>query len=193
MKPVQVIDIFAGPGGLGEGFSALDDNRRFDIALSIEMDPVARATLRLRSFFRQFPRGAAPPEYYAYVRGEPVDLVSSHPREWESADREAWCAQLGVEPPHSVKKRVTDALSNAPGGGQFVLVGGPPCQAYSLVGRSRMRSVRGDEFDSDHRHLLYREYLRILADHAPAVFVLENVKGRFCQNSGSVLSVASSN
>ena len=63
MKPVSVVDIFAGPGGLGEGFSAYADGRRFDVALSIEMDPVARATLQLRSFFRHL-SGGAPAAYY---------------------------------------------------------------------------------------------------------------------------------
>ncbi len=33
------------------------------------------------------------------------------------------------------------------------------------------------QFESDHRHFLYREYLRIIADHRPRVFVMENVKG----------------
>ena len=178
MTPVPVVDLFAGPGGLGEGFSALDAGTRFRLALSVEMDPTARETLRLRSFFRKFPEGEAPPDYYAYVRGQiPFDdLARAHSDEFRAADREAWCAQLGVEPARSVKRRVSEALGgsrNEP----FVLVGGPPCQAYSLVGRSRMRPALGQEFDSDHRHLLYREYLRILADHAPAVFVLENVRG----------------
>ena len=58
---IPVIDVFAGPGGLGEGFSALRDSRSglpiFKIALSIEKDHVAHLTLRLRSFFRQFPDG----------------------------------------------------------------------------------------------------------------------------------------
>ncbi len=178
MTPVPVVDLFAGPGGLGEGFSALDSGTRFRLALSVEMDPTARETLRLRSLFRKFAEGQAPADYYAYVRGElPFDdLAHRHPDEFEAADREAWCAQLGVEPARSVKRRVSEAL----GGSRtepFVLVGGPPCQAYSLVGRSRMRSALGEEFDSDHRHLLYREYLRILADHTPAIFVLENVRG----------------
>ena len=179
MSLVPVVDLFAGPGGLGEGFSAFDSGRRFKITLSIEMDPTARATLMLRAFLRAFPLGEAPHEYYAYVRGDITRdaLAQSHPDAWREADREAWCAQLGHEPARTVKARVTEALGAAAKDGHFVLVGGPPCQAYSLVGRSRMRSVRGDEFDSDHRHLLYREYLRILADHAPAVFVLENVKG----------------
>ena len=65
---VPVVDVFAGPGGLGEGFSALEGNR-FRIAISIEMERTAHKTLQLRSFFRQFPKGHAPSEYYDYVRG----------------------------------------------------------------------------------------------------------------------------
>jgi DNA (cytosine-5)-methyltransferase 1 len=58
---------------------------------------------------------------------------------------------------------------------RWALVGGPPCQAYSLVGRSRM--MGNPEFDQDERHFLYREYLKIIADHRPPVFVMENVTG----------------
>lgn len=180
MSLVPVVDLFAGPGGLGEGFSALDGGNRFRIALSIEMDPTARATLMLRSFYRKFGKGKAPTEYYSHVHGEigRQELAARHPSEWEQADDEAWCAELGAAPARVVRDRVTRALGAYAAGGEFVLVGGPPCQAYSLVGRSRMRPVRGaDDFDADHRHLLYREYLRILADHAPMAFVLENVKG----------------
>ena len=51
--PIPIIDLFAGPGGLGEGFSSVLDekgNRTFQIKLSIEKDPYAHQTLRLRSF-----------------------------------------------------------------------------------------------------------------------------------------------
>ena len=165
---VPIVDLFAGPGGLGEGFSALDGNL-FRIALSIEMEGTAHETLRLRSFFRQFEKGCAPPEYYDYVRGDLpiVDLTAAYPCEWKQAEREAWQAELGAEDHAHVRARVDEALGTASEMGDAVLVGGPPCQAYSLVGRSRMRPVRGDEFESDRRHFLYREYLKILADHAP--------------------------
>jgi DNA (cytosine-5)-methyltransferase 1 len=69
---IPVVDLFAGPGGLGEGFSALGrpaDRPRFAIRLSIEKDPVAHQTLQLRAFFRQFPHGQAPEAYYEHVRG----------------------------------------------------------------------------------------------------------------------------
>ena len=175
---VPIVDLFAGPGGLGEGFSALPGNV-FRIAISIEMEETAVETLRLRSFFRQFKRGCAPAEYYAYLRGDiPVaDLRAAYSCEWEQVQREVWQAELGAEYHSRVRARVDEALGTASYTGDAVLIGGPPCQAYSLVGRSRMRPVRGTEFESDRRHFLYREYLKILADHAPGAFVLENVKG----------------
>ena len=175
---VPIVDLFAGPGGLGEGFSALDGNL-FRIAISMEMEETAHETLRLRSFFRQFEKDCVPPEYYDYVRGDiPIaDLTAAYPCEWERAAREAWRVELGAEEHADVRARVDEALGTARDTGHAVLIGGPPCQAYSLAGRSRMRPVRGVEFESDRRHFLYREYLKILADHAPAAFVLENVKG----------------
>jgi DNA (cytosine-5)-methyltransferase 1 len=181
VSAIPVVDLFAGPGGLGEGFSSYGEGGRFRVRLSIEMEPTARETLRLRSFFRQFPLGGAPPEYYQYVQGR-IDrsaLADAHPREWACADQETWLRELGsASLDHlAVRERVDDALGAEAVGGQAVLLGGPPCQAYSMVGRSRMLRVRGAEFESDHRHVLYREYLKILADHAPALFVLENVKG----------------
>lgn len=58
-----------------------------------------------------------------------------------------------------------------------MLIGGPPCQAYSIVGRSRNRGTKGYLAENDHRHFLYREYLHVIAEFRPAIFVMENVKG----------------
>ncbi|MDC0322258.1 hypothetical protein OAL55_02720, partial [Verrucomicrobiales bacterium] len=71
-QPIPVIDLFAGPGGLGEGFTSEfgGRSRKFEIKLSIEKDEVAHKTLRLRAFFRQFQEGEAPDLYYKYLRGE---------------------------------------------------------------------------------------------------------------------------
>ena len=60
MPRYPVIDLFAGPGGLSEGFAACED---FDVALSIEKDPIAHQTLELRAFFRQFARPDVPDAY----------------------------------------------------------------------------------------------------------------------------------
>ncbi|MBK7081401.1 MAG: DNA cytosine methyltransferase [Betaproteobacteria bacterium] len=58
----------------------------------------------------------------------------------------------------------------------------PPCQAYSLVGRSRR--TRDLEFAHDEKHFLYQEYLRIIKAHHPAIFVMENVKGLLSSKHG---------
>lgn len=184
--PIPIIDLFAGPGGLGEGFSSLyneEDDRVFQIKLSIEKDPYAHQTLRLRSFFRQFPKGQAPEDYYEFVRGE-IDineLYRRYPEQFTQADEEAWCATLGkaeegdpyATTNEEIDRRIVGALN---GRTDWVLIGGPPCQAYSLVGRSRRQETVLDE-DKDKRVGLYKEYLRIIAEHSPAVFVMENVKG----------------
>ena len=69
---IPVIDLFAGPGGLCEGFASLvsGGSREFDIRVSIEKDPIAHRTLSLRALFRSFPVGRVPASYYRYIRGE---------------------------------------------------------------------------------------------------------------------------
>lgn len=180
---IPVIDLFAGPGGLGEGFSSITDNngnRVFNIKLSIEKDPFAHHTLELRSFLRQFPVGQFPEEYYNMVRENKseirnalkIKMFEKYPVEFEIAKNEAWLCELG-HPDFSseiVDKRISKAIKKEK---DWVLIGGPPCQAYSLVGRSRNRGIS----DEDTRVFLYREYLRIIAKHHPAIFVMENVKG----------------
>ena len=174
---IPVIDLFAGPGGLAEGFSAYktEGKRIFKIGLSIEKDRYAHSTLELRSFFRQFQEGKIPPEYYAYLRKEISRemLFASYPAEAEAAQKEAWHAELGSEglPEDKVNERIKDALGGAK---KWVLIGGPPCQAYSTAGRSRNKGKEGYVPEEDKRHFLYLEYLRTIARHWPPVFVMEN-------------------
>lgn len=179
---IPVIDIFAGPGGLGEGFCSLlkpDGTRAFKIALSIEKDEYAHQTLTLRSFFRQFAPGHAPLEYYQFIRGEITidELYRKFPNESSNAAEESWLAMLG-DTKDAIAKSILDKKINAALNGitNWLLIGGPPCQAYSVVGRSRRKEKVLDEI-KDERVGLYKQYLRILAIHNPAVFVMENVKG----------------
>ncbi|HWD88632.1 MAG TPA: DNA (cytosine-5-)-methyltransferase [Mucilaginibacter sp.] len=183
-KPIPIIDLFAGPGGLGEGFTSVldEENKRvFKIALSIEKDDFAHKTLTLRSFVRQFEPQALPDEYYSFVRGEIRDveeLYKLYPEQAQAAKHEAWKVELGdraqkITPHRVIDKRIKETLQ---GNKDFVLIGGPPCQAYSLVGRSRRQQADGLD-ENDPRVYLYREYYRILAVHQPPVFIMENVKG----------------
>lgn len=180
---IPVIDLFAGPGGLGEGFSSILDsngNRVFDIKLSIEKDIHAHQTLELRSFLRQFPINQLPEEYYEMLKENDlkkrdilkVEMFVKFSTEYNTAKNEAWLCELGHKnfPPGHVDLRIRKALKKKK---DWILIGGPPCQAYSLVGRSRNKGIR----EEDNRVFLYREYLRIIAKHHPKIFVMENVKG----------------
>lgn len=179
-----VIDLFAGPGGLGEGFASYSPTRRsrgFSVSLSIEMEESAHRTLLLRKFFHAFE--SPPRDYHEYVAGRLSlrELYERFPAQHDLASAQAWRAELGQVDPRLVNARIKSAVQNST---KWVLIGGPPCQAYSLVGRSRMQSRTNPEFEKDHRHFLYREYLRIVARHRPPVFLMENVKGLLSATHG---------
>jgi len=175
----KTVDLFAGPGGLAEGFSSLrnpDGTRRFEVALSVEMEPSAFATLRLRAFTRQFTE--LPESYYRYIAGEitRADLMESHPQEWRTAMAETAMLTLGTQETQAeLDPRLDQIRKDAQD--NIIVIGGPPCQAYSLVGRARNRGIQDYDAAEDHRHFLYREYIRILGRLSPIAFVMENVKG----------------
>jgi len=186
--PIPVIDLFAGPGGLGEGFSSILDSERrplFVLKVSAEKDPTAHKTLSLRSLYRKFPRGKAPDCYYEHIRGEITrEALFAHPDATEAgreALEESRNFELGKDDPDDLDRRIQTALGGAD---NWVLIGGPPCQAYSLAGRSRRTRESLEKFESDEKHFLYREYLRIIRRHKPAVFVMENVKGMLSSQHG---------
>jgi DNA (cytosine-5)-methyltransferase 1 len=177
--PVPVIDIFAGPGGLGEGFASLKGHGRqpfFEIALSIERDAVAHRTLTLRAVFRRLRGTTHIKYYYSYIRGEIDEAtfrsIPAVAGAFEHAAIEARCLELGKSDEASIDRDIRAALR---GNTTWVLIGGPPCQAYSLAGRSRR--AKDKDFHKDEKHFLYREYLRIIQAHKPTIFVMENVKG----------------
>ncbi len=183
-KAIQVVDLFAGPGGLGEGFSSFGDGKRFEIVVSAEKDPKAWQTLRLRAFYRLLKKHKRShlSEYYNYCN-DPNAVDGFTPSEetralWDEAANEARCITLGTA---EGNKELDAALDNPDRGlddkRPWVLIGGPPCQAYSVVGRARNQAKADYKAEEDHRHFLYKEYLRIIQERQPTVFVMENVKG----------------
>lgn len=184
--PVPIIDIFAGPGGLGEGFAALKDEQgrqSFRLALSVEKDSIACQTLSMRAVRRHLADAGRLDRYYEFLRGDldrdqfALDPLVRDAR--RDAQLEVLNAELGKVPAAQVDSRIRSALDGAD---NWLLIGGPPCQAYSLAGRARRANDRN--FESDEKHFLYREYLRILRVHAPPVFVMENVKGLISSHHG---------
>jgi DNA (cytosine-5)-methyltransferase 1 len=182
---IPIVDLFAGPGGLGEGFSSLR-GRPFRIAVSAEMEDSAHRTLRLRAYYRLLERmgqNALLP-YYKFCNGEaelPYDESSRSI--WEAAGEEALRLTLGEEADNRKLDGILKGLALGPKF-PWVLIGGPPCQAYSLVGRARNKGKNDYKAEDDHRHFLYREYLRIIQQYRPAVFVMENVKGILSSSVG---------
>lgn len=180
--PYAIVDLFAGPGGLGEGFSSFLGGKAFKIALSAEMDEYAHRTLLLRSFFRNAKDGRDDDglaAYYSWCNGEsdqdPLEVPKGTFDALEAAKAEALRVTLG-KPEDNAK--VDASLKNLiKTNEKTILIGGPPCQAYSLVGRSRNKGISDYRPEKDHRHYLYKEYLRIISKIKPAVFVMENVKG----------------
>ena len=117
MQSIPVIDIFAGPGGLGEGFSAYCNghgDQRFRIGLSIEKEKWAHETLELRSFLRQFRNKDVPDEYYEHIC-DPLcfprdELFRRHPDQSTAAKSEAWHATLGEVSESEVDRRIVTSL-----------------------------------------------------------------------------------
>lgn len=183
--PIPVIDLFAGPGGLNEGFSRLGEEwgrPEFETVGSFEMESSAVQTLTLRGVYRVLLRqGRIPAEYYDFIRGViPMEA-------FKAGEGVAEAFQVSAAHVHQVElggpnddshDRISHALTAAGvinGSRPWALIGGPPCQAYSLAGRSRR--ANDATFADDKKHFLYREYLKIIRTFEPPVFVMENVKG----------------
>jgi DNA (cytosine-5)-methyltransferase 1 len=191
---VPVIDLFAGPGGLGEGFNR-STAADFHVAVSIEKDGMAFETLRLRAAHRALLRSgqASPATWLKWDQAlaeHPWNILfdtlstSSDPviaAACLAAKEEAWHLELGPatreEVSDGIRRRLRPYSSGSTLPKNSVLIGGPPCQAYSIVGRSRNRGTRGYKPEEDHRHFLYLEYLHVINHFRPAVFIMENVKG----------------
>jgi DNA (cytosine-5)-methyltransferase 1 len=181
VKQIPIIDIFAGPGGLSEGFGAVNGQLKaspFKIALSIENDFYSWQTLSLRHFYRQFLSNNCdiPQEYYLHLADklDREELFGTYPSEAEESLNASWQTTLGEVDEEELDLRIQRVVNEQT---KWVLIGGPPCQAYSLAGRSRNMGIRDYIPEKDKRHFLYKEYLRILAKHQPPLFVMENVKG----------------
>ena len=110
--------------------------------------------------------------YYAYVRGEqktPVTPDSDLARvAWQQAGEETLECILGDPGTGSVLRTLIHRAQTS-ADKPLVLIGGPPCQAYSSVGRVRNAGIDGYRPALDHRHFLYRVYLELLSNHHPCL------------------------
>ena len=159
------IDLFAGAGGLTEGFL---NNDFFPLA-HIEMNRDACKTLKTRLAYHFLKKQNKLNIYNKYLVGKiSQDELFSH------VDKKivgSVINQAISEENMSNIFSTIDERINLECAGVDVVVGGPPCQAYSLVGRS----VQGKKVKRDERNGLYKLYIRFLEKYKPKVFVFENV------------------
>lgn len=159
------LDVFAGGGGLSEGFIRAG----FSPVAHVEIDKAACFTLRTRAVYHWLKSQDKLHYYFKYLHGvvPRAELYEVAPKvEIASVINEEIC---GKTLPGIFGK--IDKLLD--GRSLDLIIGGPPCQAYSLVGRSRDKNkMRGDK-----RNYLFRYYGEFLKRYQPRYFVFENVAG----------------
>lgn len=175
---IPVIDLFAGAGGLSEGFNRRRQNShvRFTVSMAIEKDPAAIRTLTLRAFLHQFHEDRIPDTYYDYVNGSSKveTFTKTCPKEWQRAQKSCLQADLSTIPTTELNSIIATALGHQR---HWVLIGGPPCRPFSTIGRARNRQQKGYNAAAHSELELYQDYLKVIASHWPAVFIMENVRG----------------
>ena len=160
-----LIDLFAGAGGLAEGFIKED----FIPIAHVEMDANACNTLRTRIGYHYLKSNNKLSIYNSYLLGEITrdELYGMIPTNKLNS---VILERIGKSTINDIFRKV-DALA-----GYIkidVIIGGPPCQAYSIVGRSRV----GEAIKNDHRNYLFMYYAEFLKRYKPEYFVFENVTG----------------
>lgn len=170
------IDIFAGAGGLSEGFQ----RNGYIPVVHVEMKKEACLTLKTRECFYYLKKHGRIEDYKNYLRREITrdELYAMVP---ETVLNSVINETMSEEGMPALFDRI-DQLMEVQGIENIdVLVGGPPCQAYSLVGRARSKT----NMVGDPRNYLYMLYCEVLEKYRPKIFVFENVPGLLTANGGS--------
>lgn len=162
---MNYIDLFAGAGGLSEGFI----REGFNPVAHVEMNKEAADTLRTRLSFHHLDKHNNVSEYYKYLKGEITRDVL-----WSKIPEEIISSVYNNEITEKTIKGIFDKIDEQLYAKKVdVIIGGPPCQAYSLVGRSR----DPNRMSGDKRNFLFRHYAEFLVRYKPKYFVFENVLG----------------
>ena len=175
-KKLNFIDLFAGAGGLSEGFIRAG----YKPIAHVEMDEAACYTLKTRTAYHYLKGKKKLNEYVKYLKGE-IDrntLYSLVPQ--EEMDSVINLA-LSDDNNAAIFKRIDTLLQKQ---SVDLIIGGPPCQAYSLVGRARSKNGMKD----DPRNHLYLQYAKFLKKYNPKIFVFENVIGLSSAGKGEYLN-----
>lgn len=174
---MNYIDLFAGAGGLSEGFNSA----RFEPVAHIEMNRDAALTLKTRACYYYLKENAQLNFYYDYEKGRITrdELYALVPKTILDSVLNETISEDSLK---AIFEKVDALLQRNPEWNNEVdvIIGGPPCQAYSLIGRA----VKEDNMEDDPRNYLYKLYCRFLKKYRPKMFVFENVPGLLTANGG---------
>lgn len=186
-----IVDLFSGAGGLSEGFHEFD----CDIVAQVERDYWACETLKTRAMFYFLKNNQQLPLYYEYLKKsnsyknilEARKIVYDRfPEIQERIEKKVLNKKFGNpanDPEATSTKEIIDEIDKLLNGREVeLIIGGPPCQAYSLVGRGRL----GEEAGKDPRNFLFYYYLTLVKTYKPKAFVFENVPGILTAKKGMV-------
>ncbi len=174
---LKYIDLFAGAGGLSEGFIRCG----FEPIAHVEMNKDACDTLRTRTAFHYLKEENRIEEYYDYVKGK-----ISRDELWLKIPEHLIKSVINTEISPKTLPSIFEKIDKQLGKQKVDLViGGPPCQAYSVAGRAR--DPKG--MTEDPRNHLYKYYVEFLKRYKPKMFVFENVPGILSANNGGYLEL----
>ncbi len=166
MSSMTYIDLFAGASGLSEGFV----REGYKPIAHVEMDENASDTIRTRLAFHYLKSKRKEDIYFRYLKKE-----ISRDTLWKNLPEQELASVINAEISNKTISGIFNQIDDQLGTKKKVdlIIGGPPCQAYSLVGRSRdPNGMKGDK-----RNYLFRYYGEFLKRYRPEYFVFENVLG----------------
>lgn len=170
---MNFIDLFSGAGGLSEGFIKAG----FNPIAHVELDSHACNTLETRLVYHKLKHENNLDHYNDYLN----DKITRENFIAKFGDKFLSESVLNIGIGGKNNKVIFDKIDKLAGNNEIdLVVGGPPCQAYSLVGRAR--DEKG--MKNDPRNFLYKEYAKFLKNYRPKVFVFENVLGLISAEKG---------
>lgn len=169
MQTLSFIDLFAGASGMSEGFISAG----FKPVAHIEMNLDACKTITTRTAYHHLKKLGKLEYYENYLNNKIThqELIAHVPTKKIESIMNYEISEKSIDEIFmKLKAKITDGVD--------LIIGGPPCQAYSLLGRHRKNIV------NDPRNFLYIQYGKFLKKYNPKAFVFENVPGLLTANDG---------
>lgn len=173
-KSLSYIDLFAGAGGLSEGFIRND----FEPIIHVEMNLDACYTLKTRLAYHYLIKNNKLEIYKNYLNGA-ISRESLYTHLPTNLLDTVLNLKIEENTLKYIYSQIDKNLKLSKNKTVDLLIGGPPCQAYSLIGRHKVN------WNTDERVKLYKLYGEILEKYKPSMFLFENVPGIVSANKGA--------